>query len=124
MWQTDAARFKITAFKFFDCHSVNTGFVFHKNTFFFVILVSGWSQVIFAKIALLSLYGVENHTSNHKNHKDNSNNANRFFAFLNSNANFDTIKFPILQRIYANDDQTLSRFTDKRKLDPEQDIDF
>ena len=46
------------------------------------------------------------------------------YDVLNSNADFDTIKFPILQRIYANDDQTLSRFTDKHKLDPEQDIDF
>ena len=48
----------------------------------------------------------------------------RDYDVLNSNVDFDTIKFPILQRIYANDDQTLSRFTDKSKLDPEQDIDF
>lgn len=43
---------------------------------------------------------------------------------LNSSADFDSIKFPILKQIYADNDQTLSRFTSQSELDPEQDIDF
>ena len=46
------------------------------------------------------------------------------YDVLNSNADFDSVKFPILQQIYADDDQALSRFTSQSKLDPEQNIDF
>lgn len=46
------------------------------------------------------------------------------YNVLNSSADFDSIKFPILEDIYSNDDQTLSRFKNKSELDPEQDIDF
>ena len=46
------------------------------------------------------------------------------YSLLNSNSDFDSVKFPILQQIYADDDQALSRFTSQDELDPEQDIDF
>lgn len=46
------------------------------------------------------------------------------YKILNSDADFNSIKFKILQQVYSDDDQALSRFTDKNKLDPEQDIDF
>lgn len=48
----------------------------------------------------------------------------RDYDTLNSNSDFDSVKFPILKQIYANDDQVLSRFTSQSKLDPEQNIDF
>ena len=43
---------------------------------------------------------------------------------INSNADFDHIKFPIMQKVYSDDDQALNRFTSKVELDPEQNIDF
>lgn len=46
------------------------------------------------------------------------------YDVLNSNSDFDSVKFPILKQIYADDDQALSRFTSQSKLDPEQNIDF
>lgn len=46
------------------------------------------------------------------------------YDVLNSNSDFDSVKFPILKQIYADDDQALSRFTSQNELDPEQDIDF
>lgn len=46
------------------------------------------------------------------------------YNVLNSNSDFDSVKFPILKQIYADDDQVLSRFTSQDELDPEQDIDF
>lgn len=46
------------------------------------------------------------------------------YDVLNSSADFDSVKFPILKQIYADGDQALSRFASQNKLDPEQDIDF
>lgn len=46
------------------------------------------------------------------------------YDVLNSSADFDRIKFPILEDVYSDDDQTLSRFKNKSELDPEQNIDF
>ena len=46
------------------------------------------------------------------------------YNVLNSNSDFDSVKFPILQQIYADDDQVLSCFTSQDELDPEQDLDF
>lgn len=46
------------------------------------------------------------------------------YKILNSNADFNSVKFKILQQVYSDDDQALSRFTNKNELDPEQNIDF
>lgn len=46
------------------------------------------------------------------------------YQILNSDADFDSIKFKILQQVYSDDDQALSRFKNKSELDPEQNIDF
>lgn len=43
---------------------------------------------------------------------------------INGNADFDRIKFPIMQKVYSDDDQALNRFASKAELHPEQNIDF
>lgn len=43
---------------------------------------------------------------------------------INSNTDFDRIKFPIMQKVYSDDDQALNRFASKAELDPEQNMDF